>query len=171
MAAIKLDENVPDSVGATLRQAGHDVHLAPTPKTRQSTASVEAFLDTIADAQRREDARRIVELLETLTTAKARMWGSGIVGCGTYQRRYANGRSEEWMLVAMAPRKDRITLYLAPGFDGHDELMATLGKYQAGKGCIHIKRIADIDVPTLKRLAAPSIEHLRTRYPSSPEDQ
>lgn len=135
-----------------------------TPKTRRTTASVDAFLDTVVDPQRRQDARDIVGLFETLAEAKARMWGEGIVGCGTYHRTYANGRSEEWMLVAMAPRKDRITLYVEPGFDEHDELMTRLGTYRAGKGCIHIKRLADIDVPTLKRLVAASIAHLRTRY-------
>jgi hypothetical protein len=135
-----------------------------SPKTRQTTASVDAFLDTIVDAQRRQDARHLVGLLETVTKAKARTWGAGILGCGTYQRAYANGRSEEWMLVAMAPRKDRIRLYIAPGFKGHDALLATLGKHQAGKGCIHIKRLADIDVPSLRRLVAASIEHLRTRH-------
>jgi hypothetical protein len=136
-----------------------------TPKTRRTSASVDAFLDTVVDSQRRQDARHIIELLETLTAAKARMWGEGIVGCGAYRRTYANGRSEEWMLVAMAPRKDRITLYVAPGFEGHDELMAGLGTYQAGKGCIHIKRLVDVDVPTLKRLVSASIAYLRERYP------
>jgi hypothetical protein len=139
-----------------------------TPKTRKTAANVDAFLDTVADPQRRQDSRSIVELLESLTSSKAQMWGAGIVGCGTYQRAYANGRSQEWMLVAMAPRKDHITLYVAPGFEGHEEMLAVLGKYQAGKGCIHIKRLADIDMPTLKRLLAASIAHLRTRYRSAP---
>jgi hypothetical protein len=136
-----------------------------SPKTRQTSLSVDAFLDTVDDAQRRQDARDIVGILEAETGAKARMWGAGIVGCGTYQRTYASGPSQEWMLVAMAPRTDRLTLYVEPGFDGHDALLATLGKYRASKGCIHIKRLADIDVEVLKRLVAASIEQLRTRYP------
>ena len=135
-----------------------------TPKTRKTTADVDAFLDSVVDPQRRQDSRSIVKLLESLTDSKAQMWGEGIVGCGTYQRAYANGGSEEWMLVAMAPRKDRITLYVAPGFENQEEMMAVLGKYQAGKGCIHIKRLADIDVPTLTRLLSASIDHLRARY-------
>jgi uncharacterized protein DUF1801 len=136
-----------------------------TPKTRPTSASVVAYLDAIVDPPRRQDARQIVELLEKITGAKARMWGEDLVGCGTYNRTYANGRSEEWMLVAMASRRDRITLYIAPGFDDHDELMAALGTYRAGKGCIHIKRLADIDVPTLKKMVTASIAHLRSRYP------
>jgi hypothetical protein len=69
------------------------------------------------------------------------------------------------MLVAMSPRKDHITLYIAPGFEGQSELMTALGKYRAGKGCIHLKRLADIDQPTLKRLISASIAHLRECYP------
>jgi hypothetical protein len=136
-----------------------------SPKTRQTSESVDAFLDTVVDAQRRQDARDIVGILETATGAKARMWGAGIVGCGTYHRAYASGPPQEWMLVAMAPRKDRITLYIEPGFESHDALLATLGSYRAGKGCIHIKRLADIDLPTLRRLVAASIEQLQARYP------
>ena len=135
------------------------------PKTRQTSASVDAFLDAVADDQRRQDARDIVGMLEAETGAKARMWGAGIVGCGTYQRTYASGPSQEWMLVAMAPRADRLTLYIEPGFEGHDELLATLGKYRAGKGCIHIKRLADIDTAVLRRMVTASIEQLRARYP------
>jgi hypothetical protein len=136
-----------------------------SPKTRPTSASVDAYLDAIADPPRRQDARLIVELLEKLTKAKARMWGETLVGCGTYHRTYANGRSEEWMLVAMAARNDRITLYIAPGYEGHDQLMAALGKYRAGKGCIHITRLADIDVPTLKKIVTASNAHLRSSYP------
>jgi hypothetical protein len=139
-----------------------------SPKTRPTSASVDAYLDAIVDPLRRQDARHIVELLEALTDRKARMWGDGLVGCGTYHRTYASGRSEEWMLVAMASRSDRITLYIAPDFEEHDELMAALGTYRAGKGCIHIKRLADIDVPTLKKMVTASIAHLRSRYPSPP---
>lgn len=136
-----------------------------SPKTRQTAASVADFLDGISDAQRRQDARDIVALLEAAAGAPARMWGSGIVGCGTYRRTYASGPSQEWMLVAMAPRADRLTIYVEPGFDEQDALLATLGTYRAGKSCIHIKRLADIDVSVLKRIVTASIAHLRARYP------
>ncbi len=135
------------------------------PKTRETTASVKTFLDAIEDEQRRQDCYAIVKRFEAATKAPARMWGTTIVGCGTYNRTYANGTTEEWMLVAFAPRKDRITLYIAPGSARHDALLAKLGKYKAGKGCIHIKRLEDIDLPALDALVKDSIEHLRERYP------
>jgi hypothetical protein len=133
-------------------------------KTRPTSASVDAFLDAIEDPQRRQDAHTIRRLLEKITQADACMWGTTIVGCGTYERSYANGSTEEWMLLAFAPRSDRLTLYVAPGADEHDALLAQLGKYKAGKGCIHIKRLEDIQTPVLVRLLTGSMEHLRQRY-------
>lgn len=133
-------------------------------KTRPTSASVDAYLDAIDDPQRRADSHAIRRLLEQITKADACMWGESIVGCGTYVRTYANGSTEEWMLAAFAPRADRITLYVAPGADGHDEALARLGKFKAGKGCIHIKRLEDVQLPVLKSLVSASVAHLRKQY-------
>jgi hypothetical protein len=134
------------------------------PKTRPTTASVDAFLDAIDDPQRRRDAHTIRQLFEAITKVDACMWGTNIVGCGTYARTYANGSTETWMLLAFSPRSDRITLYVAPGADEHDALLAQLGKFKSGKGCIHIKRLEEIQAPVLERLLTRSVEHLRQRY-------
>ena len=135
------------------------------PKTRPSSASVDQYLDAIADPQRRRDAHAIRRLLEAATTAKACMWGTDIIGCGTYTRPYANGSTEEWMLLAFAPRADRITLYVAPGADGHEARLAQLGKFKAGKSCIHIRRLDDIQVPVLEAILAGAVAHLRKQFP------
>ena len=134
------------------------------PKTRPSGASVDQFLDAIGDPQRRRDAHTIRRLLEAITKGDACMWGTNIVGCGTYTRPYANGSTEEWMLLAFAPRSDRITLYIAPGADEHDSLLGQLGKYKSGKGCVHIKRLEDINGSVLEALLTSSVAHLRKRY-------
>ena len=133
-------------------------------KTRPTAASVDDYIDAIGDPRRRADSHAIRRLLEKITKADACMWGESIVGCGTYVRTYANGSTEEWMLAAFAPLADRITLYVAPGADEHDELLARLGKFKAGKGCIHIKRLEDIQVPVLEALVGASVAHLRKRY-------
>ena len=86
------------------------------------------------------------------------MWGAGIVGFGEYSQKYADGSERPWMRVAFAPRTDRITLYVSPDFDGYDDLMTKLGKYKAGKSCIHIKRLADVDLPTLTKLIKKSVD-------------
>jgi hypothetical protein len=132
----------------------------PDPKTQKTQASVARFLASIKDEQRRADCRSIQQIMENATAAKAQMWGAGIVGFGEYSQKYANGSERKWMRVAFAPRSDRITLYVSPGFEGYDELMAKLGKYKAGNACIHIKRLAEIDLPTLKKLIKKSVDSL-----------
>ena len=135
----------------------------PEPKTKKTPASVDKFLASIKDDQRSADCRSILQIMEKATAAKGQMWGAGIVGCGEYSQKYADGSERKWMRVAFAPRADRITLYVSPGFAGYDELMANLGKYKAGKACIHIKRLADIDLPTLKKLIKKSVDSLGKR--------
>jgi len=133
------------------------------PKTKKTQASVERFLDSIKDEQRRADSRSIRQIMEKATASKGQMWGAGIVGFGEYSQKYADGSERVWMRTAFAPRTDRITLYVSPDFAGRDELMASLGKYKAGNACIHIKRLADVDLPTLKKLIKKSVESLGKR--------
>ncbi len=135
-------------------------------KTKATGASVERFLDSIADEGMRRDCRAIAHIMRTATKSEPKMWGTGIVGFGRYRYRYASGREGEWMLTAFAPRRDNITLYLAPWFHGADELMDGLGPHKRGKGCVYIKRLSDVHVPTLRKLVQGSVRHLRTTFGS-----
>ena len=138
-------------------------------KTKPTAVSADGFLDAIDNEQVRDDCRAIAGIMQKATGSPARMWGSGIVGFGTYQCTYADGRTAEWMVVAFAPRKQNITLYLAPDFTERESLLADLGTHTSGKGCVYIKRLADVHVPTLKKLVAASVKHtLRTATPSRP---
>ena len=38
--------------------------------------------------------------------------------------------------------------------------MAQLGKYSCGKGCVYVKRLSEIHLPTLKKLVKASVEHM-----------
>jgi Domain of unknown function (DU1801) len=135
------------------------------PKTRVTPASVKSFLDRIEDPQTREDCYAISDLMRAATQAEPRMWGSSIVGFGAYQMTYADGRSGEFMLTAFAPRKRNITLYIMPGFDGDEALLAKLGKHSHGKSCLYIRRLADVHLRTLKTLVAASVANMRRKYP------
>lgn len=132
----------------------------PEPKTTKTQASVAGFLTSIKDAQRQADCRVILQILEKATASKGQMWGAGLVGCGEYSMKYADGSQRPWPRVAFAPRSDRITLYVSPDFEGYAELMRKLGKYKAGQSCIHIKRLADVDLPTLQKLVKKSVAAL-----------
>jgi hypothetical protein len=130
-------------------------------KTKLTAASVDGFLDAIADEKVRKDCRAIAAIMQKATKAEPQMWGTGIVGFGTRTQRYAKGKEAQWMLTAFAPRKQNITLYLSPGFPKRDELLARLGTHKCGEGCVYIKRLSDVHVPTLTRLVEASVAHAR----------
>jgi hypothetical protein len=127
------------------------------PKTRVNKASVASFLDSIEDEQKRDDCKTIAGIMQQATKAKPEMWGSSIVGFGRHVYAGASGRQAEWMVIALSPRKQNITLYLWPQFKGRDDLLASLGKHSCGKGCVYIKRLSDVHVPTLKKLIKASV--------------
>jgi hypothetical protein len=131
-------------------------------KTKVSKASVTKFLAGIKDDQVRKDCKAIAVMMKNATGKKAEMWGTSIVGFGrmTY---HGKSRSVEWMEAAFAPRKGVITLYLMAGFTGFDELLKRLGKHSRGKGCLYLKRLSDVSVPTLNKLVIASVKHVRLR--------
>jgi hypothetical protein len=137
----------------------------PEPKTKLTAASVDDFLDTIEHDQVRDDCRTISALMEQATKAPPRMWGTSIVGFGTYRCHYANGNEAEFMLTAFSPRKQNITLYLGH-LDQQRDLLNQLGTHSCGKGCLYIKRLSDVHMPTLKRLVKSSVELMRKAHPS-----
>jgi hypothetical protein len=129
-------------------------------KTRETGASVAAFLDAIPDAARRADCRQVVEIMRKATGAEPRMWGPSIVGFGNYRYQGASGETE-WFLTGFSPRKQNLTLYIMAGFDRYPALMQKLGKHQTGKSCLYLKRLADVDRAVLTELVESSIEHLQ----------
>ena len=135
-------------------------------KTKLTQASVDDYLDAIPDTQVRQDCWAIVDIMQEATHAKPQMWGSSIVGFGSYRYKYASGREADWMLTGFAPRKQNITLYIMDGFEQYDELLAQLGKYTCGKSCLYIRRLSDVDLPTLKQLVQASVQHMiKTNQP------
>ena len=130
------------------------------PKTKRTNVSVDDFLNSIKDDQVRKDCWAVIDVMQKATNAKPQMWGAAIVGFGAYEYKYASGREGTWPLTAFSPRKNNITLYIMPGFQGHDELMAALGIYTCGKSCVYIKRLSNIHMPTLKKLITASVKHV-----------
>ena len=102
--------------------------------------------------------------MRAATGSRARMWGTSIVGFGSYHYKYASGREGYWMLVGFSPRKQNLTLYIMPGFKTFDKLMAKLGKYKTGKSCLYIKKLDDIDESVLRKLVAGSVKYMRSKY-------
>ena len=121
------------------------------PKTKPTKQSVEKFIKSIANAQTREDCLTISKLMKDATRAEPQMWGSSIVGFGKRIIKYAGGREGDWPIICFSPRKQNLTLYVGAGLkDG--ELLKKLGKHKVAGGCLHIKRLSDVDLPTLKKV-------------------
>lgn len=131
-------------------------------KTKVNDASVEAFLNTIEDAKKRQDSFTVLELMKEVTGAEPKMWGSSIIGFGDTQYKYATGREGDWFLTGFSPRKQNLTLYITGGFDEHAELMQTLGKHKIGKGCLYINKLSDIDQAKLRELVKRSVAAVAT---------
>ena len=118
-------------------------------KTQKNDADVEAFLDGIENAKRREDCRTVVALMADVTGEPPAMWGDSIIGFGSYHYRYPTGREGDWMATGVSPRKQSLTVYIQTGFDRHAELMERLGRFTTGKSCLYVKRLEDIDTDVL----------------------
>ena len=134
------------------------------PKTKPTDASVADFLDEIEDEQRREDCKAVAQLMQKVTKTKPTMWGSSIVGFGTYHYKYASGQEADWPLVGFSPRKQNLVLYIASGFASYDGLMAKLGKHKTGKVCVYLNKLADVDQKVLKTLIEDSVKHTKEKY-------
>jgi uncharacterized protein DUF1801 len=94
------------------------------------------------------------------TKVRPKMWGSSIVGFGSYHYTYASGREGDWFLIGFSPRKQNLTLYIMPGFKQYAALLATLGKFKTAKSCLYIKNLEEIDLPTLSKLIIQSVKDM-----------
>jgi Domain of unknown function (DU1801) len=138
-------------------------------KTKINDASVTDFLNSIQNEQTRQDCQAIADLMQKATHATPKIWGSNIVGFGTYHYKYASGREADWMRIAFSPRKQNITLYITSGFEEYQELLEQLGKHSCGKSCLYIKRLSDVDIPTLEKLIQASVKYMNQKYPPDPQ--
>lgn len=132
-------------------------------KTRPTTVSPADFIDRLEDPQRRADCHAILAMMAKASGAPAVMWGPAIIGFGRYRVTYANGSTADWLAMGFSPRKNDLTLYLSNEFDGYDALMAKLGKHKTSKACLYIKRLSDIDRPTLEALVEKSARAMDPR--------
>lgn len=126
-------------------------------KTKATKQSVTAFIDGIKDSTQRADAKTLIKLMQKAAGEKPTMWGSSIVGFGSHHYMYDSGREGDMPVIAFSPRKAATVLYGVTGFHGADALMAKLGKHTTGKGCLYIKKLADVDQKVLETMAAKAV--------------
>ena len=126
-------------------------------KTKKNDASVEDFLRSVEDEKKRKDAFAILDMMNAITGEEPKMWGTSIVGFGSYHYKYASGQEGDWMLIGFSPRKQALTLYLMSGLGKHQDQLDRLGKHKTGKGCLYIKKLEDVDQEVLKDMIRRSV--------------
>ena len=130
------------------------------PKTRETDASVEDFLNSVENKERREDGFRVLEMFTRLTGEKPKMWGPAIIGFGKFKLRYPDGRELDWPAAAFSPRKQNLTLYVHTGTEKQKKLLEKLGKHSTSVSCLYIKRLSDVDAKVLERVIADAYKHV-----------
>lgn len=130
-------------------------------KTKVNAASVENFLNSVENEQKREDCFKILKIMKQVTKEEPKMWGASIVGFGTYHYKGASGREGDWFLTGLSPRKQNLTLYLTGGFEPHKDLLKKLGKHKTSVGCLYIKNLEDVDIKVLKELISKSVQRTK----------
>lgn len=133
-------------------------------KTTENDASVEGFLNSVKDETKRADCFQVKRWMEEITGEPAKMWGTSIIGFGTYHYKYDSGREGDFMKVGFSPRAQNLTLYIMPGFGRYEELMQKLGKYKTGKSCLYVKKLSDVDEEILKELVTESFAYMTNKY-------
>jgi len=126
-------------------------------KTKETTASVEAYLATQPD-DTVADCRIIVALMQKATGEEPKMWGTSMVGYGRYAYKGKSGREGEWMVIGFSPRKAALSLYILMGFEKEDTLMKKLGKHTTGVGCLYIKKLSDVGLKVLETLIVKGVK-------------
>lgn len=132
-------------------------------QTKATAASVDDFLNSIENEQRRADGFRLRDMMKELTGLEAVMWGPAIVGFGSCHYKYESGREGDMPAVGFSPRKQNLTLYLGKGPD-YDELLGRLGKYKTSVACLYLNKLSDADPAILRQLIVSGFEYAKEKY-------
>ena len=122
-------------------------------QTKETSASVEDFINAVPDEQKRQDSLTILKLMQKITKSEPKMWGSSLIGFGN--KRYkspATGREVDWFIIGFSPRKANLSIHLAIDLEQHADALKKLGKHKTGAGCLYINKLSDVDLKVLEGL-------------------
>src|SRR5215469_5117473 len=135
----------------------------PENKTKATNVSVSAYIEGLTDATRRSEARELVEVMQRASGEKPKLWGPSIVGFGSYHYKYDSGREGDMPMISFSPRKAAMVLYSMLAHAEAKAVLAKLGRHTTGKGCLYIKKLADVDKTVLETLIKNAVAHYRSR--------
>jgi len=127
-------------------------------KTKPTSASVEDFINSIKDEQKRKDSFMLLEMMKKATGEEPILWSSSVIGFGI--KRYKSpttGREVDWLRIGFSPRKANLSLYISVGIKEHAAALKKLGKHKTGVGCLYINKLEEIDLKVLKEIIDTSL--------------
>ncbi len=134
-------------------------------KTTETEASVVDFINSYVDNDRKKaDSFQLIELMRKWSGFEPKMWGSTIIGFGSYHYKYASGREGDAPLIGFSPRKAAFSLYVYSPIEEHKHFLDELGKFKIGKACIYVKKLSDINISTLEKMCNATIEYLNEHH-------
>lgn len=137
-------------------------------KTTVTAVTPSDFIRSLEHPQRQADAKTLLTFFRRVTGWKPKMWGSSIVGFGSYHYRYESGREGDMLVTGFSPRKASLVLYIMPGYQDLGEKLQRLGKHRIGKSCLYIKRLDDVDMTVLEEIVQQGVAHIRANYSAGP---
>ena len=129
-------------------------------KTKPNDGNVDVFLNSVENERKRQDSFKILELMKEVTGEEPKMWGTSIVGFGSYHYKYASGREGDWFVTGFSPRKQSLTLYIISGFTEYESLLGDLGKHKTGKSCLYINKLDDVNLEVMRELVQKSVDQM-----------
>ncbi len=122
-------------------------------KTKETSSSVEDFINNIIAEEKRKDSLMLLKLMQKATKEKPKMWGSSMIGFGKkIYKSPASGREVEYFKIGFSPRKANLTLHLVLDLQQHAATLEKLGKHKTGTGCLYVNKLGDVNINVLEEL-------------------
>jgi hypothetical protein len=126
---------------------------------------VAAFLSSLDNPKRVSDATTVLAMMQTITNLPPKMWGTSLIGFDSYHYKYDSGREGDSFVTGLSPRKQKLVIYITPGFDDYQHLLDKLGKHKTSVSCLYINKLEDIDLTVLEQLIAQAHKDMKAKYP------
>lgn len=128
-------------------------------KTKQTSASVEDFINTVDNLQKRNDSFVLLQMMKNAIGEEPKMWGSSLIGFGNVRiKSPATGREVDWLRIGFSPRKANLSLYISGNMKLYEPELEKLGKHKTGVGCLYINKLDDVDLQVLKKIIDDSLQ-------------
>jgi len=134
-------------------------------KTQATNEDVHSFIRSVQNKQRQLDTMALLAIYESITQQPAVMWGTSIIGFGTYQYKTKDGQTNTFLRSGFSPRIKNMSVYVGAAMSAYPELLDGLGKHSRSKACLYFTKLANVDELVLRKLIKADLDIMNQRYP------